>query len=109
MNHLTDAVTEKPWREMTLEEKRDHRAREKARVNAAVKKTIDPKIPTVLCRMCAKPMRFATLEPSIMDDRYRMTFDCGCGCSYQLDTTAELLERNSRRTSRALRTMPGRQ
>jgi len=109
MNHLfTDAVsTEKPWREMTLEEKRNYRAGENARVDAAVKKTIDPKIPTVLCRICAKPMRFATLEPSLWDDRYRVTFDCDCGASYQLDTTAELLAR--KRNSRPLRTMPGRQ
>jgi hypothetical protein len=41
-NHLIDAVsTEKPWREMTLEEKRDYRAREKARVEATVKEYIE--------------------------------------------------------------------
>jgi hypothetical protein len=40
-------------------------------------------------------MRFATFEPTTRDDRYRMTFDCGCGFKYQLsDAAAEVLRRN---------------
>ena len=40
---------------------------------------LSPNIPIVLCPTCAKHMRFATFEPTTRDDRYRMTFDCGCG------------------------------
>ena len=58
-------------------------------------------IPTVLCPMCAKHMRFATFEPT--NDRYRMTFDCGCGFKYQLsDAAAEVLRRNEEDISLAL-------
>jgi hypothetical protein len=60
-------------------------------------------IPTVLCPMCAKHMRFATFEPTTRDSRYRMTFDFGCGFKYQLsDAAAEVLRRNEEDISLAL-------